>query len=104
LHLKVGTPIIVIMLQGMLMNRLRLMATCAVVIMLLLSAVSASADESKISQTQTALSNTTISGYVITAITVTQQSNPGTPHVFRQRLYSFYIALRSQWIFILFRY
>jgi hypothetical protein len=71
--------------------------------MSLLSGISASADESKISQTQTALSNTTISGYVFTMITVTEQPNPRTPHVFRQRLYAFYIALRLQWTFLLIR-
>jgi hypothetical protein len=85
------------------MNKRHLMAICALVAVLVFSNISASADESKISQVQTSLSNTTISGYVITAVTFTPQPNPQTPHAFKQQLHTFFFALRSQWLFILFR-
>ena len=62
---------------------MRLMSVCALVTILLLSGISALADETRISQLQTALSNTSISGGVITAATFTIQPSPQTPHVFR---------------------
>jgi len=103
LYSKVGTPIIVVSAQGMFMNKLRLMVVCALVIVTLLASISALADETRISPLTT-LSNTSISGEVISTVTFTIQPSPQTPHVFRQRLYSFYFALRSHWVFLLIRY
>ena len=80
------------------------MVVCALVTMLLLSDISAFADESRISQVQTSLSNTTISGEVISITTFTIQPNPQKPHIFRQRLCVYYMAFRSQWVFLLIRY
>jgi hypothetical protein len=78
-------------------KNLRLMALFVLVATLMVFSVSASADE-KLTQLNTSLGNTTISGSVNTTVTWQSNQQPQKRQGVRERVNAFFLSFRSEWL------